>query len=1186
MIDSLFFHLTQLRLGKSFEMNRILLRLVFLLTFFCVSQELSASHIPGANITYTCNPSNPLEYTFTITIFRKCPGTLGSTMNSSNFSLTNDCGLTNPTIPTFNQVGVARDVNQLCDSTMSACANGSQPGVWMYTYSVTIVLPANCDGWHMAFDLCCRDASSNMTGTSSNHMACSTTLNTSTSPCNNSPVVTAAPIPYACAGTNFNYCLTTSDAEGDSISYQMVAPAGASQNPISHLAGFSPTAPLNNFTLDPLTGCMSFNHPNVGNYVVAVLIQEWDSNGNLISSIVHDFQIMVITCSNTPPTNPVAGITNFSGGGTLLGPNNIAVCMGDHVCFDLVFQDLVDNGDVLTVVTDALTLLPGATFTQTGTNPVTGTFCWTAQPGYLNDVVTFTAEDNGCPVKGTTSYPIDFDIIGGVSVTPDTVVCAGGAVQLQANGASSYTWSPATGLSCTNCPNPIASPTVSTTYTVTGNLSGNCSNTASVTVGIRNVQLTLTPPGPLAYCVGNPALSLNAQLMENGSPIATTSSPYSEDVSGTLPLCSSTSGGDHTLTFNSTVPDATGNVTLTICVVGDYGTASVEYFDVIGEGGVNLGRYSQTTAGTSHSDCNATPFCNTITITQAQWNSWNNDGQVVLTIDVSSGVNNFCNVGGGSTGTMASCVTSANVSYTQILAVDYLWSPAAGLSATNIQNPTASPTATTTYTVNATTPDGCPASNTIDINVSTPSTAPTMSAVQPSYCPNTSMTITAGGGTAGTGSTMEWYTGPNGSGTWMGTGSALTLTPVTSGQTYYVRREGACGNTADDQVTINLKDYIYALNGATTSNYCTDNAGWHHFYQGNEILLSVRGDLSGAPTGYPQITINDNGTWYQQTQGPFAPASCVNGWTPGEERFEMERNWNIDFGGGTLNPPYEVRFYYEPGERTAIENAAAAHMSNYAACGYSYKYANPNGLYWFKNTGSNYTAPDYDGLHLAATNGTTPNGINYSELGGINSFSGGTAGIIVLPLILLPAEWLYFNGETENKVNKLSWATETEQNTAYFNVQRSKDGLNFTTIGTVAAQGNSTATTYYTFDDENPFEGENYYRLELVETNGESTYSNTILLSLLDDELGYSFYPNPTQDVVNYQYEATQKEELQIEILDVLGKRLSVKEVTSSIGTNTIPVDLSEFPTGTYVVRVYNNQQSGVHTAKVIKNKS
>ncbi len=287
------------------------LLIVVVSLFLLGTQQARASHIPGANITATCNPSNPLQYTFTLTLFRRCPGTHPSTM--SNFTLTNSCGLTVPIIPVFQQVGTAVDVNQLCSSVTSNCSGGTQPGVWLYTYEAVITLPANCDGWTMAYSLCCRDASSNMSGGSGNTMYTSTTINTLTAPCNTTPSVTSAPIPYACTSTPFSYCLTTSDAEGDSVAYRMVAPGNTGGVAIAHLGGYSVTSPLTGFVLNPLTGCFTFNEPNIGNYVVAIAIDEYDNAGNVISTVIHDFQVQVINCTNTPPNNPVGSITNVTG---------------------------------------------------------------------------------------------------------------------------------------------------------------------------------------------------------------------------------------------------------------------------------------------------------------------------------------------------------------------------------------------------------------------------------------------------------------------------------------------------------------------------------------------------------------------------------------------------------------------------------------------------------------------------------------------------------------------------------------------------------------------------------------------------------------------------------------------------------------------------------------------------------
>ena len=165
-------------------LRRILLLLIVVVITANVNKA-NASHIPGANITYTCDPLDPLTYTFTLTLFRICPGTHPATMGASYFTLTNTCGLPNPIVPTFNQSGVAEDVNQLCATATSDCSGGTSPGLWKYTYTATITLPADCDSWTIGFDLCCRDISSNMANGASNNMATSTTMNTLTAPFHN-----------------------------------------------------------------------------------------------------------------------------------------------------------------------------------------------------------------------------------------------------------------------------------------------------------------------------------------------------------------------------------------------------------------------------------------------------------------------------------------------------------------------------------------------------------------------------------------------------------------------------------------------------------------------------------------------------------------------------------------------------------------------------------------------------------------------------------------------------------------------------------------------------------------------------------------------------------------------------------------------------------------------------------------
>jgi len=94
----------------------------------------------------------------------------------------------------------------------------------------------------------------------------------------------------------------------------------------------------------------------------------------------------------------------------------------------------------------------------------------------------------------------------------------------------------------------------------------------------------------------------------------------------------------------------------------------------------------------------------------------------------------------------------------------------------------------------------------------------------------------------------------------------------------------------------------------------------------------------------------------------------------------------------------------------------------------------------------------------------------------------------------LPVQLTSFTGVAVDHVNRLDWTTVTETNCNYFDVERSNDGNHFSSIGNVQGAGNSTSSNNYTFNDENPFPGVNYYRLKQMDYDGNYQYSSVINL--------------------------------------------------------------------------------------------
>jgi len=133
----------------------------------------------------------------------------------------------------------------------------------------------------------------------------------------------------------------------------------------------------------------------------------------------------------------------------------------------------------------------------------------------------------------------------------------------------------------------------------------------------------------------------------------------------------------------------------------------------------------------------------------------------------------------------------------------------------------------------------------------------------------------------------------------------------------------------------------------------------------------------------------------------------------------------------------------------------------------------------------------------------TNNNTNYSANDGVWGvypfFDSGTIiasdilnGLYVLERVDAPllVELLEFNAVKDQSNVSLTWATASERNSAFFDVERSVDGLNFSPIGKVDAHQNSTNRIDYEMLDEAPLAGINYYRLKQVDLDGTFQYSD------------------------------------------------------------------------------------------------
>lgn len=532
-----------------------LIAIISIFSIFLNFNKTYASHVPGGNVTYEC--VGPNQYLVTLTLFEDC-GTAFTGATNQTISITNDCGLVNPNGSLPNTV-FQQEISQLCPSSMgqSECNGGTLPGIYMHQWQAVITLPAGCDSWTFGYSSCCNNTTTNVTGQPGYYW--DAVLNSNTAPCNTSPQITNPAVPYVCVGQAVCYNLGVYEPDGNTLVYSLVSAQSAAGTVVPYNGGYSGAVPIPGITIDPLTGQIDFTPLVQGNYVVTILIEEFDAAGNLVGSVTHQIQFEVLNCNNQIlDCNSSGVITNLTGSVFQTGPNTIEMCEGASFTFDIQFDD-PDNQDSLTFVSNIAAVLPGSVVTFTYPNAPTNydviniSVSWTPPPGSANwnTIFSITMNDNACPVSGQQTFVYNINVVGATYAGPDQTICAGSqAAQLNAINGTVFNWSVISGdpivvgtnFSCNPCDNPVATPSVTTTYLVTSNLTGNCVNTDTVVVNVVPdfqynvgagaaatclydpipINMNMFTPGTFSYA-WSPNIYLNDSTL--GSPIATITSP-------------------------------------------------------------------------------------------------------------------------------------------------------------------------------------------------------------------------------------------------------------------------------------------------------------------------------------------------------------------------------------------------------------------------------------------------------------------------------------------------------------------------------------------------------------------------------------------------------------------------------------------------------------------------------------
>ncbi len=179
--------------------------------------------------------------------------------------------------------------------------------------------------------------------------------------------------------------------------------------------------------------------------------------------------------------------------------------------------------------------------------------------------------------------------------------------------------------------------------------------------------------------------------------------------------------------------------------------------------------------------------------------------------------------------------------------------------------------------------------------------------------------------------------------------------------------------------------------------------------------------------------------------------------------------------------------------------------------------------------------------------------------------------------VFLPIDLKSFKLVKIHKSTNLIWTTSYENSSSHFLIQRSFDGVSFETIGQIKSVGNSNITNNYSFLDEQPKKGNNYYRLVQVDLDGtKNTYKMEMMH--MPYEKGFELL-NTVLDQSNSELQIrSDVEKYNLSVYSITGHK--VMELQNVAYDQTL--DTKTLAKGTYIIHLEGN--GAINSLKFIKN--
>ena len=174
----------------------------------------------------------------------------------------------------------------------------------------------------------------------------------------------------------------------------------------------------------------------------------------------------------------------------------------------------------------------------------------------------------------------------------------------------------------------------------------------------------------------------------------------------------------------------------------------------------------------------------------------------------------------------------------------------------------------------------------------------------------------------------------------------------------------------------------------------------------------------------------------------------------------------------------------------------------------------------------------------------------------------------VSALNAMPVELTKFQAVQQSTQVYTQWETASERNTSHFEIERSNNGFSFESIGNRSSNGDTDIAQQYYYNDINPKNGLNYYRLKIVDFDGSFEYSHIEVVKF-EFAPSIELYPNPIKDVIHLKIDNLNSGKNLIEVFDRTGKLLFIDVLEFENGKLNLDADsINIYENGTYFLRI------------------